>query len=154
VPYQPPSPPVGDYPHRYTFLLYEQPRNFSIPSSVNASSRRGFDLEAFLSNSGLAQGAALAANYMLVANVSGPATTQFPPPLYTASSTLASSEANITPTSTPSSSSGSAGASATASASGSGAAATETASSTGEGATFRAGSGVALLAAIFGMFLM
>ncbi|KIW06970.1 uncharacterized protein PV09_02629 [Verruconis gallopava] len=151
VPYQPPSPPQGDYPHRYSFLLYEQTRDFSIPSTVNASSRRGFDLKGFLNDTGLVT--SLAANYMLVANVSGPASTSFPPALYTASSTLASSEAAATATS--SGSSGSSGSSAsTTSSSASGTAATTNLSNTGEAQALRAGSGVALLAAIFGVILI
>ena len=150
IPYLPPSPPQGDYPHRYSFLLYEQPRNFSIPSNVNASARRGFNLQSFLSASGLQTG--LAANYILVANVSGPATTSFPPPLYTASSTLASSLAAATTTGALSGA-GSPAATTT-SASGSGAPATESAGSTADGSALRAGSGVALLAALFGMLLM
>jgi phosphatidylethanolamine-binding protein len=148
VPYQPPTPPQGDYPHRYSFLLYEQPRNFSIPSSVNASARVGFDLQNFLQVTGLSTG--LAANYMLVANISGPAATSFPPAAFTASSTLASSEANITPTGSAAGG-GSVSGSATAT-SGSGTAAT--ASPTGEGSVLKAGSGVALLAAVFGVLLM
>ena len=153
VPYLPPTPPQGDYPHRYSFLLYAQSDNFSIPSNVNADSRRGFDLEGFLSATGLRNG--LAANYMLVANVSGPATTSFPPPLYTASSTLAPSELGVTATSSSGSAAASeTGAGATTSAGPSGAAATESAGSTAEGNILKAGSGVALLAAIFGVLMM
>merc|ERR1711981_1200914 len=162
IPYIPPTPPQGDYPHRYSFLLYAQPDNFSIPSNVNAENRVGFNLTSFLSASGLQNG--LAANYMLVANVSGPATTSFPPPIFTASSTLAPSALGVTSTASSggsfatevsaSSAGAGTGAGATTSAGASGSAATEPASSTGEGSVLRAGSGVALLAAVFGVLLM
>ena len=66
VRYFPPSPPAGDPPHRYTFLLYSQPNNFQIPSKYSnlKQSALGFDVNAFTTASGLGQ--PKAANFMLV----------------------------------------------------------------------------------------
>lgn len=100
APYLQPSPPVGDSPHTYTFLLFSQPGNFTVPSefeSINppagVTARIGFSISAFVEAAGLQ--APLAASYMQVQNltgVTGTATT-FPPLVVTS-----------TPTSSPSSS--------------------------------------------------
>ena len=73
APYQSPTPPAGSGPHRYTFVLFAQPANFSVPASygnVNppneSSARRGFNVTDFVGASGLA--APLAANYLRVLN--------------------------------------------------------------------------------------
>ncbi|KAF2500319.1 PEBP-like protein [Lophium mytilinum] len=101
APYLQPSPPVGDSPHTYTFLLFPQPDNFTIPSefaSINppadSSARIGFNISSFAKAAGLM--APLAANYMQVQNltgVTGVATT-FPP--VAATSTPTSSESTAT----------------------------------------------------------
>ncbi|KAF2840220.1 PEBP-like protein [Patellaria atrata CBS 101060] len=84
APYLQPSPPVGDLPHRYTFLLFAQPENFSIPDDLpinpptSVQDRIGFDIEAFIEEFGLK--APLAANFIQVQNTSGTATMTFPGP--------------------------------------------------------------------------
>ena len=57
VKYFQPSPPAGDPPHRYTFLLYSQPDNFKIPPKYTnmQQSVLGFDLNAFATAAGLDQ---------------------------------------------------------------------------------------------------
>jgi phosphatidylethanolamine-binding protein (PEBP) family uncharacterized protein len=52
VPYFQPSPPAGDPPHRYTFILYSQPANFTAPPKQSAL---GFDVNAFAKAAGLGQ---------------------------------------------------------------------------------------------------
>ncbi|KAF2813652.1 PEBP-like protein [Mytilinidion resinicola] len=99
APYLQPSPPAGDNPHTYTFLLFSQAPNFTVPSefaSINppadSNARIGFNLSSFAKAAGLA--ALLAANYMQVQNltgVTGVATT-FPP--VTATSSPTSSESS------------------------------------------------------------
>ncbi|KAF2007997.1 PEBP-like protein [Amniculicola lignicola CBS 123094] len=92
--YRQPSPPVGDSPHAYTFVLFSQPENFSVPAQFNdvLQSRVFFNTSAFVAAAGL--GDAIAANYIQVQNLTGSATTTFPPPRDTGS-----------PTSTPAASS-------------------------------------------------
>lgn len=84
VPYLQPSPPVGDVPHAYTFMLFPQPANFSIPAAyANLSMNRvGFNTSKFVADAGLVN--PLAANYIRVQNLTGSATTSFPPPRATA----------------------------------------------------------------------
>jgi len=79
VPYLQPSPPVGDSPHSYTFILFQQPPNFNIPSQyANLSNNRvPFNTSQFLRDAGLTT--ALAANYIRVQNLTGTPTTTFPP---------------------------------------------------------------------------
>jgi phosphatidylethanolamine-binding protein (PEBP) family uncharacterized protein len=57
VSYLQPSPPAGDPPHRYTFLLYSQPGNFSIPSEFATLQlfTLGFDVSAFATAARLGQ---------------------------------------------------------------------------------------------------
>jgi hypothetical protein len=95
--YFPPSPPAGDYPHHYVFLLLEQPENFTLPANVAAGvtdpmARLGFDVQAFMADAGVTT--ALAANYMLIEN-----TTVVP------STSAAASGASGSPIATPTASS-------------------------------------------------
>lgn len=71
--YIPPTPPGGSGPHRYTFLLYEQPDNFTVPedfANINppaeTADRIGFNLSAFVAAADL--GEPVAANYLRVLN--------------------------------------------------------------------------------------
>jgi phosphatidylethanolamine-binding protein (PEBP) family uncharacterized protein len=66
VKYFQPSPPAGDPPHRYTFLLYSQPGNFSIPPKYANLQLAvlGFDVNTFATATGLSQ--PKAANFMQV----------------------------------------------------------------------------------------
>jgi hypothetical protein len=79
VPYLQPSPPVGDVPHAYTFIVFPQPANFSVPAQYAnlAQNRVGFNTSQFLKDAGLGQ--ALAANYIRVQNLTGTPTTTYPP---------------------------------------------------------------------------
>jgi phosphatidylethanolamine-binding protein (PEBP) family uncharacterized protein len=79
APYLQPSPPVGDVPHAYTFIVFPQPDNFSIPAQYAdvANNRVGFNTSQFVKDAGL--GAPLAANYIQVQNLTGAATTTYPP---------------------------------------------------------------------------
>jgi len=80
VSYAQPNPPAGDFAHRYVFLLFAQPSNFTFPLAfANASSNRvGFDMPRFLSAAQLSS-QPLAANFIQVQNASVLATTTFPP---------------------------------------------------------------------------
>lgn len=75
APYLQPSPPVGDIPHRYVFLLFRQPDNFSIPAGFNISppastaDRIGFNITDFVAKAGLS--APAAANWITVQNLTG-----------------------------------------------------------------------------------
>lgn len=80
-----PSPPVGDLPHRYTFILFPQPADFSVPPAFAAinppadvQARIGFDVGGFAIAAGL--GPVIAASYITVQNLTGTATTTFPGP--------------------------------------------------------------------------
>lgn len=94
--YRPPNPPVGDSPHAYTFILFDQPDDFSMPEEFNSvlESRVFFNTSAFVAAAGLPE-PALAANYMRVQNLTGTPTTTFPPPRAT------NGTSNDTPSSTP-----------------------------------------------------
>ncbi|RYN84125.1 hypothetical protein AA0117_g950 [Alternaria alternata] len=81
VPYLQPSPPVGDIPHSYTFILMAQPRNFSIPSMYDdlADNRVGFNVSQFAADANLTNG--IAATWITVQNLTEtPTNTSFPPP--------------------------------------------------------------------------
>jgi hypothetical protein len=82
VPYLQPSPPVGDIPHFYTFILLAQPRNFSIPAQYSnlAENRVGFNVSAFAADTGLTRG--VAATWITVQNLTGNPgnTSAYPPP--------------------------------------------------------------------------
>ncbi|KAF2849364.1 PEBP-like protein, partial [Plenodomus tracheiphilus IPT5] len=71
VPYLQPSPPVGDIPHTYSFLLYPQPDNFSIPAQYAdlAQNRIGFNVTQFVADVGLTE--PWAGNYITVQNLTG-----------------------------------------------------------------------------------
>jgi hypothetical protein len=79
APYVQPSPPVGDVPHAYTFILFSQPANFSVPAQYAGvvQTRIAFNTSQFVKDAGL--GEPLAANYMRVQNLTGTPTTTFPP---------------------------------------------------------------------------
>lgn len=79
APYLQPSPPVGDVPHAYTFIVFPQPANFSIPAKYAdlANNRVGFNTSQFLADTGLSN--AIAANYIRVQNLTGTATQTYPP---------------------------------------------------------------------------
>jgi len=68
--YAPPAPPPGSNPHRYVFLLYEQPKGFNVgkwaapgQDKVGVRPRARYDLKAFEKAAGL--GSAVACNYFL-----------------------------------------------------------------------------------------
>lgn len=79
VPYLQPSPPVGDVPHSYTFVLFRQPANFSIPAQYSnlATMRLPFNVSQFVRDAGLGQ--PLAGNWIQVQNLTGTPTTTYPP---------------------------------------------------------------------------
>lgn len=66
--YKSPSPPAGDIAHQYTWVLFNEPANFTIPANLaaNITSRSGFNLTLFAADTKL--GTPIAANYMLVQN--------------------------------------------------------------------------------------
>lgn len=73
VNYIPPTPPEGDGPHRYTLLLYRQPKGFQIPNSFSSffppadnSARAGFDMAGFAQAAGL--GNPVSGNWFRVQN--------------------------------------------------------------------------------------
>jgi phosphatidylethanolamine-binding protein (PEBP) family uncharacterized protein len=57
VKYFQPSPPAKDPPHRYTFLLYAQPANFTVPPKYSnlQAAVFGFNLSTFATAAGLGQ---------------------------------------------------------------------------------------------------
>ena len=64
--YHPPRPPPGSSPHRYVFLLYEQPEDFDRQvdrKPIGLSDRPRFDYNGFLERTGL--GEVVAVNYYL-----------------------------------------------------------------------------------------
>lgn len=81
--YRQPSPPVGDFPHAYTVLLFSQPANFSVPAAFRQvlQDRVPFNVSAFTAAAGLSS--PIAGNYFRVQNTTGTATTTFPPPAST-----------------------------------------------------------------------
>lgn len=79
VPFTRPQPPPTSAAHRYIALLYTQPANFSVPAdfaNFSASNRTKFNITRFASEAKL--GNAVAANYFLVSNMTGNATTTKP----------------------------------------------------------------------------
>jgi phosphatidylethanolamine-binding protein (PEBP) family uncharacterized protein len=140
APYLQPNPPVGDSPHRYVFLLYSQPSNFTVPTAfaninppTNTTARVGFNLTNFVKAAGLS--IPLAANFITVQNTTGTATITFP----AASSTGAPGVAG----------SSTAGSGASTTDSGSSASATSSGAAIA-GAKVAGGSGVAMIMAIVG----
>jgi hypothetical protein len=82
VPYLQPSPPVGDIPHSYTFILMEEPKNFTIPEEYtdlkDEDKRVGFNVSAFVEAANLTKG--LSATWITVQNLTNtPTNTSFPP---------------------------------------------------------------------------
>lgn len=80
VPYLQPSPPVGDIPHSYTFVLMAQPRNFSLPEqyATLAMNRVPFNVTQFAKDANLTR--PLAGNWITVQNTTGtPTASSFPP---------------------------------------------------------------------------
>lgn len=93
APYRQPSPPVGDIPHTYTFIVFAQPANFSVPAQyANISQTRvPWDTAQFARDAGLRASDVIGANYIQVQNLTGTATTTFPPPRPTATGGASSS---------------------------------------------------------------
>jgi hypothetical protein len=147
VAYLQPSPPVGDSAHRYTFLLYEQPTTWPSTLGNLSSNRIGFNLTSFAAQYGLTT--PIAANYILVANNSSPATASYPPSSYTLSSTASGSSATGSATATQSgTTSGTTPAIGSATSSGAGASATASSATGAE-----RGSVFALMVAAMGLFM-
>lgn len=94
VEYRQPSPPVGDYAHRYIYLLYSQPSTFPSTLGNLTNNRIGFNLTNFSAEYGLTT--PVAANYILVQNSSSPATTAYPSPSYAVSTTVSVATATAT----------------------------------------------------------
>ncbi|KAK5064464.1 hypothetical protein LTR84_000297 [Exophiala bonariae] len=112
APYLAPTPPEGSGPHRYTFLLYAQPDDFSVPASYasffvdvpDLSNRLPFNIKQFAEDSDL--GEPLAANWFRVLNGSAEETSAALTSTVGPSST-ASGSANTATATTTSASSGS-----------------------------------------------
>ena len=107
--YIPPTPPGGSGPHRYTFLLFEQPSLWSIPSAfatinppADTSARIGFDVADFVSQSGLAE--PVAANYIQVLNGTAAESSSAASMTYVAPTSVISSSAASEATATTTSS--------------------------------------------------
>lgn len=79
VPYLQPSPPVGDIPHNYNVVVFQQPANFSLPAQYSnlTNNRVPFNVSQFVADTGLGQ--PLAGSYFQVQNLTGTATTTYPP---------------------------------------------------------------------------
>ena len=79
IPYLQPSPPLGDVPHMYNIVLFQQPANFSIPVQYSnlTNNRVFFNVSRFVRDAGLGQ--PLAGSYFQVQNLSGTPTTTYPP---------------------------------------------------------------------------
>ncbi|KAF1985108.1 PEBP-like protein [Aulographum hederae CBS 113979] len=115
APYIQPSPPGGDLPHRYVFLLYSIPANWTFPEKyaninppTNVTARIGFNLQDFLSAAQLDNAPLLAGNYITVQNQTDPgagATGSFPPYATAISTQMPSTTEATSATSTSDSSS-------------------------------------------------
>jgi len=89
APYLQPSPPVGDIPHRYVFLLFPLPEGYELPAALSylsppasTAARIGTPLPDLLAAAGLESTQPLAANYIRVQNLTGAApnaTATYPP---------------------------------------------------------------------------
>lgn len=80
TPYLGPSPPPGDFPHRYVFAVFAQPPNFKLPAGLDPIANRvGFDIAATAQE--LALGDPVAGTFLTVQNGDGSAgaTNTFPP---------------------------------------------------------------------------
>lgn len=113
--YLPPTPPGGDGPHRYTFLLFAQPQDFAIPEAYSSFippadvyARFPFDIEGFVKAAGLAE--PVAANWFRVLNGTAEETrvalTSTGAPEATSASTANSATATTTGSSSATTSSG------------------------------------------------
>ncbi|EXJ66852.1 uncharacterized protein A1O5_10047 [Cladophialophora psammophila CBS 110553] len=103
--YVPPTPPAGDKAHRYTLLLYSQPKDFSIPSSFGSffgssdlNARLGFDMAGFADAAGIGQ--PVGANWFQVQNDSQPPTSSSSTTASPSTSSTTSSSSTDTSTST------------------------------------------------------
>ena len=112
--YIPPTPPGDSGPHRYTFLLFNQPSQWTIPAAyvtinppTDTSARIGFDVVDFVSLSGL--GEPVAANYLRVLNGTAAETTSAASMTYVAPTSLMSSSASSDATASMSMTSSAAG---------------------------------------------
>jgi len=87
--YLQPSPPVGDIPHRYVFLLYGLREDYEFPAALSylsppasTAARIGTPLNDLLTAAGLEDAVPLAASYIRVQNLTGAApnaTATYPP---------------------------------------------------------------------------
>jgi phosphatidylethanolamine-binding protein len=110
APYIPPTPPGGSGPHSYTFLLFEQPFQWIIPSQyvtinppADSSARIGFDITGFIAASGL--GKPLAANYLRVLNGTAAETSSASTETFTAPTSTQSTASSAATSTSPMSSS-------------------------------------------------
>lgn len=110
APYIPPSPPADSVTHRYTFILFEQPSQWIIPSSyvtinppADSVARIGFNITNFVAASEL--GEPLAANYMRVLNGTAAETSSASTETYTAPASTRSVASSAATPSAPMSSS-------------------------------------------------
>lgn len=69
VKYLAPAPPAGSGPHRYTFFLFSQPKDFALSDSFDASDRSGFDLVSFAAEYAL--GVPVAGTFFVAENKNG-----------------------------------------------------------------------------------
>lgn len=136
APYLAPTPPEGSGPHRYTFLLYAQPDDFTIPAAYasffvdvpDLSNRLPFDIKQFAAESDL--GEPLAGNWLRVLNGS-PEETSAALTSTVGPSSTASGSANTATATTTSASSGSQSGTATSTSSSASASATGSGSGAG-----------------------
>lgn len=79
VPYLQPSPPVGDVPHSYNIVVFQQPANFSLPAQYSnlTQNRVPFNVSQFVRDTGLGQ--PIGGSYFQVQNLTGTPTTTYPP---------------------------------------------------------------------------
>lgn len=79
VPYLQPSPPVGDSPHSYNIVVFQQPANFSLPAQYSnlTQNRVPFNVSQFVLDTGLGQ--PIGGSYFQVQNLTGTPTTTYPP---------------------------------------------------------------------------
>ena len=116
VPYLPPAPPRGSGPHRYVWVLYNQPRTgtddgpFKIKGIPgNTGERKAFDIESWQKENGFKDGPEWAVYFVAEEGVEPPRTTTktttrvtlSTEPTGTVSSSVDSSSVDTTPTATP-----------------------------------------------------
>jgi hypothetical protein len=105
APYIQPSPTVGSGPHRYTLLLFTQPKDFTIPSAFlnisppsNSSERIGFNITEFISQAGL--DSPVAGNYFQVLNGTNQQTSSVTMSFPLATGSVTTTAASLTATAT------------------------------------------------------